>query len=123
MAESKLSCAVLADRSLALTEGIRGLLETVFETVVTVANVTSLLESVARLEPDMALVDVSLASDGNLHWMEELRTRCPEVKMVALSVHDQPGVERAAVRAGCDGFVLKRDIAIELLATIDSVMN
>jgi len=55
--------------------------------------------------------------------MEELRTRCPEVKMVALSVHDQPGVERAAVRAGCDGFVLKRDIAIELLATIDSVMN
>ena len=55
------SCVLLADRHHGLAEGVRGLLETAFESVFMVADGTSLLEGVDRLEPDVAIVDLSLA--------------------------------------------------------------
>ena len=56
-----LSCVLLADRHHALTEGVRGLLETSFESVVMVADEVSLLEGAIRLRPDVAVVDLSVS--------------------------------------------------------------
>ena len=123
MKEDKFGCVVLADRSFTLTEGVRGLLETMFETVVTVADLKSLLESAGRLDPDLTLVDMSLAGNGNLDWVSDLRERCPGMKVVALSVHDEPGASRAAIKAGCDALVVKRTIGSDLLKVVDSVMK
>ena len=121
MPEKKLSCVLLADRHHGLTEGVRGLLETAFGTVVMVADEASLLEGAARLRPDVAVVDLSLARDNNLGWLRELRRRCPELKVIALSVHDEDSVRRAAMEAGADAFVLKRAIATDLLAAVERV--
>ena len=97
------------------------MLETLFETVVMVADGPSLLESARRLQPEVAVVDISLARDASLHWLTELRERAPNLKVIVLSVHDEPAVRRAAMDAGADGFVLKRALATELLTTIESV--
>ena len=123
MAEHKASCVSLADRHHGVTEGIRGLLETLFDTVVMVADGPSLLESARRLQPEVAVVDISLTRDASLHWLTELRERAPNLKVIVLSVHDEPAVRRAVMDAGADGFVLKRAIATELLATIESVSS
>ena len=123
MAEHKASCVLLADRHHGGTEGVRGLLETLFETVVMVADGPSLLESARRLQPEVAVVDISLTRDASLHWLTELRERAPNLKVIVLSVHDEPAVRRAVMDAGADGFVLKRAIATELLATIESVSS
>ena len=121
MAEHKASCVLLADRHHGVTEGVRGLLETLFETVVMVADGPSLLESARRLQPEVAVVDISLTRDASLHWLTERRERAPKLKVIVLSVHDEPAVRRAAMDAGADGFVLKRALATELLTTIESV--
>jgi DNA-binding NarL/FixJ family response regulator len=121
MPEKPLSCVLLADRHHGLTEGVRGLLETAFGTVVMVADEASLLEGAVRLRPDMAIVDLSLARDGGLGWLQVLRQRCPDLKVVVLSVHDEPCVRRAALDAGADAFVLKRAIATDLLPAVDAV--
>jgi len=123
MAEHKASCVLLADRHHGVTEGVRGLLETLFETVVMVADGPSLLESARRLQPEVAVVDISLTRDASLHWLTELRERAPNLKVIVLSVHDEPAVRRAVMDAGADGFVLKRAIATELLTTIESVSS
>lgn len=115
-------CVLLADRHHGLTEGVRGLLETVFDGVVMVADQTSLFETASRLRPTLAVVDLSLARGNNLRWLQELRTRCPALKIVALSVHDEPSVERAALEAGADAVVLKRAIARELLPIIEGLL-
>jgi DNA-binding NarL/FixJ family response regulator len=115
-------CVVLADRHHGLSEGVCGLLETMFETVVMVADETSLLESATRLQPELAVVDVSLAREGGLRWIRGLRERCPGLKLIVLSVHDEPSVRRAAADAGVDGIVLKRAIGMDLLTTIESLM-
>ena len=47
-----------------------------------------------------------------------LRERCPELKVVVLSVHDEDTVRQAALAAGADAVVLKRAIATDLLPAI-----
>jgi len=121
MGETTPSCVLLADRHQDLVEGVRGLLETAFETVVMVADEASLLEGVGRLRPDVAVVDISLAQDSNLGWLREVRRRCPELKVIVLSVHDEESVRRAALGAGADAFVLKRAIVTDLLPAIARV--
>ena len=53
--------------------------------------------------------------------LQALRLRCPELKVIVLSVHDEQSVRRAAMEAGADAFVLKRAIASDLLNAVDAV--
>jgi two-component system secretion response regulator SsrB len=112
---------LLADRHHGLAEGVRGLLATAFGTVVMVADEASLIEGAGRLQPDVAIVDLSLARDRSLNWLPVLRQDCPGIKVIVLSVHDERSVRDAVLKAGADAFVLKRDIATELLSTVDTV--
>ena len=121
MPEKPLSCVLVADRHHGLTEGVRGLLETTFDTVVMVADEASLLQATGRLQPDVAVVDLSLARDSGLSWLRAVRACCPDLKVIVLSVHDEDTVRRAAMEAGADAFVLKRAIATDLLATVDAL--
>ena len=120
--EKPFDCVLLADRHHGLTEGVRGLLETLFDTVVMVADARSLQESAERLQPQLVVADISLTRDSSLHWLQRLRQRCPETKLIVLSFHDEPSVRRAAIEAGAAGFVLTRAIATELLPAVESVM-
>jgi len=123
VSEKPLSCVLLADRHHGLTEGVRGLLETVFGTVVMVADEASLLEGAARLRPEVAVVDVSLARDSGLGWLRAVRRRCPDLKIIVLSVHDEESVRSAALAAGADAFVLKRAIVTDLLPAVETVRS
>ena len=123
MSRGPLSCVLLADRHHGLSEGVRGLLETAFGTVVMVADKTSLLDVAFRLRPDVAVVDLSLARDGDLEWLKAVRQRCPGLKVIALSVHHEEAVRRAPMAAGADAFVLKRAIATDLLPAVARVRD
>ena len=118
MSEHSLTCVLLADRHHDLVEGVRKLLETSFGTVMMVADTASLLEGAGRLRPDVAIVDLSLSRDGSLAWLGAVRKRCPGLKVVVLSVHDERSVRDAAMKAGADAFVLKRHIASDLLPAV-----
>lgn len=122
MPDNNANCVLLADRHLGLTEGVRGLLESLFGTVVMVADAHSLQESARRLQPEVAVVDFSLTRESNLGWLQELHRSCPAVKVVVISVHDESMAHEVAMAAGADGYVLKRDIATDLLPTIDSLL-
>jgi len=116
-------CVLLADRHSDLTESMSGLIKTTFDAVVTVADVTSLLESARRLEPVVAIVDLSLAQGGCLDLLKRLRLLYPQLRLILLSVYDEPKVARLAIEAGADGFVLKRSLCTDLLQAIDAVLN
>lgn len=116
-----MSCVLLADRHQGLAEGVRGLLATVFGSVLMVADEVSLIEGAGRLQPDVAVVDLSLARDSHLSWLRALRDSCPDLKLIVLSVHDELSVREAVMRAGADAFVLKRAIATDLLPAVAAV--
>ena len=116
-------CVLLADRHHGLTESIRGLLETSFETVVMVADVKSLLQTAARLQPTIAVVDVSIAQEPGFGWLSKLRDQCPKLKILLIGIHDERSVSAAALKAGADFFVPKSALATNLLAAVDTVLT
>ena len=103
-------------------EGVRGLLETEFEAVVVVGDEVSLFESVRQLHVALAVVDLSLRRGDGLGLIRQIRSHFPQLKLVALSVHEEKNAERAAIEAGANGFVLKKSISSELLPTIDAIL-
>jgi DNA-binding NarL/FixJ family response regulator len=123
MSQDVVRCVLLADRHHDLTEAVCGLLKTAFDAVVMVTDEPSLLESAKRLQPAVAVVDLSLAPGTSLDWVKQVRSLCPNLKIILLSVYDEPSVKRLAIEVGVDAFVLKRDIASDLLAAVDAVSN
>jgi two-component system, NarL family, nitrate/nitrite response regulator NarL len=115
-------CVLLADRHHGLSEGIRALLATTFETVVMVADEVSLFESARRLHSDLAVVDLALSRESGLEMVRQLRDRFPEMKLIIISIYNQPSVSRSVMEAGAHGFVAKRTIANDLLAAADAVL-
>jgi DNA-binding NarL/FixJ family response regulator len=122
MKSDAVRCVLLADRHHGLTEGIRGLLETSFEAVVMVADETSLVETAERLRPTIMVADLALAPGENFGWLRRLLVRCPKSRVIVLSTHDELSVIKSALEAGAAGFVLKREIASELLDAVEAVL-
>jgi DNA-binding NarL/FixJ family response regulator len=114
---------LLADRHHGLSEGIRGLLESEFDAVMMVADETSLIEGAARMQPSVVVADLALAQGESFGWLRRLLARCPNSRVIVLSAHDEQSVMRAAFEAGAAGFVLKREIASQLLDAVDAVLG
>jgi DNA-binding NarL/FixJ family response regulator len=116
-------CVLLADRHYGVIEGIHGLLETTFATVVMVTDENSLIESASRMQPAVVVADLSLAGGRGFGWLGRLLGQSPGSKVIVLSVHDEPTVVQSALEAGASGFVLKRSVGSDLLAAIDAVLD
>ena len=116
MDNTRMNCVLLADRHHELSEGVRGLLGTMFAGVFTVADEASLLEGAARIQPTLVVVDLSLAG-GDIVELAEVPSGSarPQRRCCCSRVHDEPTVASAALAAGADGVVLKRAIATDLL--------
>lgn len=123
MNDESANCALLAASHPTFSEGVRGLLQTVFNAVVMVADEASLFESAGSLKPALIVADLSLGRGATLQWIARLRSRSPSTKLIVLSVHDEPNICLSTMEAGSDGFVLARSIATELLPAVDAVMS
>jgi DNA-binding NarL/FixJ family response regulator len=114
---------LLAEQHHGLAEGIRSLLGTKFEAVVMVADELSLIEAAERLNPGLAVVDHSLAMGDFAGLIDRLRRRTPGLRVIVLSIHEEPTVAQSAFEAGADGFLVKSSLAVELIPAIETVLN
>jgi len=117
------SCALLADEHTRYIEGVRGLLETEFDTIFTVADPGSLTEGTDRLQPTVIVVDIPLAKGDFTGLMRQLRRLSPASKIIALTVQNEPAAVDAMLSAGAHGVVLKHFIARDLLAAVDVALE
>ena len=122
MCATTTNCVLLAERHHRLSEGVRGLLETVFSGVFLVADQTSLMEGAERISPTLVVVDVSLAEGDIADLLHSIHDRAPAARVLLLSAHDEPTVVKAALAAGADGLVLSRAIATDLLPAVDALL-
>jgi DNA-binding NarL/FixJ family response regulator len=114
---------ILADTHHSMLEGIRGLLETMFEAVVMVADDTSLFDAAARLEADLIVADLSLPLPRDVNIVARLKDRFPELKLIVLSIHDESIAVEEVMAAGAEGFVLKRSAATDLIPAVRAVLR
>jgi DNA-binding NarL/FixJ family response regulator len=114
---------LLADSHLNMLGGARSLLEASFETVLMVADQRSLEDAVTRFSPDVVVVDLSLPSEGQTNIARRLIEHHPGLRLVLLSVHDEPTLVSQMLSAGVAGFVLKRTAATDLRLAVEEVLQ
>ena len=81
-------------------------------------------EAVAKateLQPDVILVDLAMPDIAGLQLIPMLRESIPDIGIVALTVHDNPQYQEAALNAGADAFITKSAILKLLEPTIKEV--
>lgn len=117
------SSALLAEPHHGLAEGVRSLLGTTFEAVVMVADEVSLIEAAQRICPALAVIDLYLVRTDVQGFMHRLKGRCPGLRVIFLSAHDDATVVQAVLAAGADGFVARTRIAADLLPAVDAVLR
>lgn len=113
---------ILADDHAMVVEGLRALLEKSYDIVGIVADGRALVTEAPKLRPDVAVVDVSMPFLNGLDAAERLKAVLPDVKLVFLTMRDDPNLAAAAMRLGAVGFVLKHSAASELITAISQVL-
>ena len=74
-----------------------------------------MLDEAARLEPDVIVTDISMPVLNGIEAARKLKARGSRAKIVFLTVHADQDYVRAALGAGAVGYVLKSDLASDLL--------
>lgn len=112
----------LADDHSMLLEAFSKLLESKYDVVGTATDGRKALAAVTKLKPDVVLMDIAMPNLNGFDAGEKLKKLLPEVKLVFLTVNDDPDMVTEAFRIGANGYLLKDSAASELFQAIDAVL-
>ncbi len=114
---------LIVDDHKLFAEGVAQVLEARCEVVGQLTDGATLLETAARLRPDLILLDMSLPDISGLDLLRDLKKRRLESHVMILSMHRDPRLAAEALKAGASGFLLKEATADELMAAVDAVLD
>jgi DNA-binding NarL/FixJ family response regulator len=80
------------------------------------------LELIGRVQPDVAIVDISLENGSGIELLKSIKALYPAVKTLVLSMHDESLYAERALRAGARGYIMKREAAKKIIDGIRTVM-
>lgn len=86
-------------------------------------NYEQALDAIARLTPDVAVVDISLSGRSGIDLIKELRTKSPHLPVLVLSMHDESLQAERALRAGAKGYIMKREATANVIGAIRHVLK
>lgn len=112
---------LLADDHRMLREAFARLLEPDCEVVGTVADGRALLAAATELRPDVVIVDIAMPLLNGLDATRQLRRNMPDVRVIFLTMNEDPEMVAEAFRTGASGYLLKNSAAAELLQAIRDV--
>lgn len=115
---------ILVDDHPLVRDGLRARLEAVpgFRVVGEAGTAPEALAAIAQTEPDVALMDIGLPGTSGVELARQCHEQFPALRIVMLTMHDQPQVVLESFRAGARAYVLKDCPAQEIVAAIESVM-
>jgi two-component system response regulator NreC len=79
------------------------------------------LRQARDLKPDVVVMDLSMPELNGLQATQRLKAERPEIKVVALTVHEDPSYLLQLCKAGAVGYVLKRSAGDDLIHAIRTV--
>ena len=113
---------VLADDHQLLREAIRRGLEEAGEAVVGEASTGDQAVALARsTRPNIVVMDLSMPQVDGVEATRRINAELPGVRVLVLSMHDDPARTRAAIGAGASGYLTKGTSFAQLLFAIRSI--
>jgi two-component system response regulator NreC len=114
---------VLVEDHLLVRSGLRHLLEArgPVRVVGEAGSCREALELLEKVQADVAILDVSLPDGTGIALCQRLRERFPELRLLALSMHEDLEYVRGFLQAGGQGYVSKAAVDQELLDAVLAV--
>ena len=114
---------LIADDHVVFLDALRPLLERTYTVIGTVTDGRALVAEAIRLKPDVIIVDIGMPLLNGFDAACRIREQLPNVRIVFLTMQDDPNLAAAAMELGNVGFVLKHSAAKELLTAIELVWH
>jgi DNA-binding NarL/FixJ family response regulator len=114
---------LLADDHAVVRDGLRAIIEreTDLHVVASVANGRDAVRETQRLAPAIVLMDIAMPELGGIEAAAQIRERCPQTRIIMLSMHATAEHVFHALEAGVRGYVVKESAGSEVLLAIRSV--
>jgi DNA-binding NarL/FixJ family response regulator len=114
---------LLADDHRIVAEGIARILDESFDVMRVLEDGDALIEAAESSPADIIVCDVVMPGRSGLKVLKELRAKGSGIPFLFLSMHAEPAIVAAAMRAGANGYVLKAKAGRELLTAIETVLG
>lgn len=116
---------VLVDDHAIVMDGIQSLLSGIpgIEIVGKASNGAEALEILKEKKADLVITDYSMEEMDGLTLIHNLKKTDGDIKVIVLSMHDEPTVVRDVLAKGVDGYILKKYTYNELQIAIEIIMD
>lgn len=114
---------LIADDHVILLDAFKRLLEPEYNVVGTVADGQALVKAAEDLKPDVIIADISMPRLNGLDAARRLFGRVPGMKLLFLTVNEDPELAAEAIRRGASGYLLKKSASAELFRAIRQVLD
>jgi len=114
---------LLADDHTLLLGAFEKLLSAECEIVGQVGDGRALVAAAEALKPDLIVLDISMPLLNGLEAGRQIKQKLRNIKLVFLTMNEDPNLAAEAFRLGASAYVLKRSVASELTTAIREVMQ
>ena len=113
---------VLADDHVLVREGLKSLLEREhFQVVAEASDGQEAVKLIETHHPDIAILDISMPTLNGIDAARGLTRSAPKTKVILLTQHEEEQYIHEALEAGVKGYVLKNQVANDLIQAIRQV--
>ncbi len=81
------------------------------------------LKAIGQLEPDVAIVDISLKNSDGIELTKSIKARQPKLSVIVLSVHDESVYAERALLAGAKAYLMKDAVSENIVKAIRVVLS
>jgi DNA-binding NarL/FixJ family response regulator len=116
---------VIAEDHKILREGLKALVKSNenFEIVGEAGDGIEAIRAVEKHHPDLLLLDLSMPRMSGISVIKDIKSRLPETKILALTIHESEDYILESFHSGLDGYCLKDSNSSELLMAINRVLE
>ncbi len=114
---------LLVDDHRIFLEGIKNLIQQPFEVKDTASSGNEALKLIKASEYDVLITDYEMPGINGLELVKAAKAVQPEIKIIVLSMHDDPSVTKELLRAGALGYLLKNNTFKNLTEALHKVIE
>ncbi|HSI35220.1 MAG: response regulator [Phycisphaerae bacterium] len=81
------------------------------------------LAALDAVQPDVAIVDISLKDRSGIELIKEIKAKRPELPILVLSMHDESLHAERVLRAGAKGYIMKQEATEQVMGAIRKVLR